>query len=165
MSTNTSIEPKRIEEDTASMTVAGLSEDYLFSQPMNPSSQWQQLSPHLGDIPGQKENVAYGVCFDLKNGKGIEYLCGVEVSDDAEISDLPDNFVLKQLPSLTYAVFDHEGPVSAIRQTCDAIWKEWLPESGYEKPRASDFFFERYGEDYDARAGKGDIEIWIPVEA
>lgn len=28
----------------------------------------------------------------------------------------------------------------------------------------SDFFFERYGENYDAQAGKGDIEIWIPVD-
>lgn len=159
------IEPKRIQENAEPMAVAGLSEDYLFSEPMNPSAQWQQLGPHLGHIPGQKGNVAYGVCFDLDNGKGIEYLCGVEVSDDSNASDLPDNFEMRHLPSLTYAVFDHDGHVSEIQQTCDAIWKNWIPESGYEKPEEAEFFFERYGEKYDAQAGKGDIEIWIPVEA
>lgn len=164
MSTNTSIKPKRIEENAESMTVAGLSEDYLFRGPMNPSAQWQQLGPHLGNISGQKENVAYGICFDLDNGKGIEYLCGVEVSDNTEVSALPNNFVLKQLPSFTYAVFEHEGHVSSIRKTCDAIWKEWIPESGYKKPEEADFFFERYGEDFDPQKGKGDIEIWIPVK-
>lgn len=109
-------------------------------------------------------NMAYGICFDLDNGEGIEYVCGVEVSEDTDASDLPKDFELKKLPSFTYAVFDHEGHVSAIRQTCDAIWKDWLPESGYEKPKEADCFFERYGEEYDPQAGKGDIEIWIPVE-
>lgn len=164
MSTNTSIEPKRIEEHAEPMTVAGLSEAYLFSEPMNPSAQWQQLGPHLGNIPGQKEDVAYGICFDLDEGNGIEYLCGVKVSDDTEASELPDDFEMRQLPAFSYAVFEHEGHVSSIRKTCDAIWKEWIPESGYEKPDEADFFFERYGEGFDAQTGKGDIEIWIPVK-
>lgn len=164
MSANRSIKPKRIEEHAKSMAVAGLSADYFFSGPMNPSAQWQELGPYLGRIPGQKENVAYGICFDLENGKGIEYMCGVEVSDDTKTSDLPDNFVLKQLPTLTYAVFDHDGHVSTIQETCDVIWKEWLPESGYKKPEEADSFFERYGENYNPQKGKGDIEIWIPVE-
>lgn len=164
MSANTSIKPKRIEEDAESMTVAGLSADYLFSEPMNPSDQWREFSAHLGRIPGQKENVAYGICFDLDDGKGIEYVTGVEVSDGIRGADLPDNFELKQLSSLIYVVFDHDGPVSKIQQTCDTIWQKWLPESDYEQPAEADFFFERYGENYNPEKGKGDIEIWIPVE-
>lgn len=165
MSTNTSIKPKRIEENANPMVIAGLSQNYLFNKPMNPSAQWQQLGPHLDNIPGQKENVAYGLCFDMDSGKGIEYVCGVEVSEDTDASDLPKEFELKRLSSFTYAVFDHEGHVSGIQQTCDAIWKNWIPASGYDKPAEANFFFERYGEEYDAKAGKGDIEIWIPVEA
>jgi len=164
MSANTSIKPNKIEENTNSMTIAGLIEDYLFSEPMNPSSQWQELDPHLGRIPGQKENVAYGICFDLENGNGIEYLIGVEVSGNTDASDLPDNFELRQLPPLSYAVFNHDGPVSEIQQTCDNIWKSWMPESDYEKAEETDFFFERYGEKFDPEKGKNDIEIWIPVK-
>lgn len=165
MSSHTSIKPKKIEERAEPMAVAGLSEEYLFSGPMNPSNQWQQLGPSLGHIPGQNENIAYGICYDLDSGNGIEYLCGVEVSGDTETSELPDNIVLRQLPSFSYAVFDHEGHVSGIRQTCDVIWKEWLPQSDYGKPEEADFFFERYGEKFNPVQGKGDIEIWIPVDA
>ncbi|MDR8393738.1 effector binding domain-containing protein [Aliifodinibius sp. S!AR15-10] len=96
---------------------------------------------------------------------GIEYVCGVEVSDDIEASDLPENIELKQLPSFSYAVFQHEGHVSIIRQTCDAIFQEWVPQSGYEKPQDADFFFEQYGEDFDPQKGTSDIEIWIPIGA
>lgn len=106
-----------------------------------------------------------GVCFDLDNGEGIEYLYGVEVPDDADASELADNFELRKLSSFTYAIFNHEGHVSGNRQTCDVIWKEWLPESGYSNSKAADFFFERYGGNYDTQAGKGGIEIWIPVNA
>lgn len=157
------IEPKRIEKNANSVTVAGLSKRYLFSGPMNPAAQWQKLGPYLGRIPGQKGNVAYGVCFDMANREGIEYFCGVEVSDEVNASVLPDGFELKQLPSFSYAVFDHEGHISSIRLTCDAIWKEWTPNSGYSKPEKANFFFERYGEKFNPRKGMGDIEIWIPI--
>lgn len=164
MSNQTSIEPKYVKQDIGPMHIAGISKDYLFAGPMNPSPQWQQLGPQLGNIPGQKENVAYGICFDLDSGKGIEYVCGVEVSNETKASELPDNFVLKKIPPFSYAIFDHEEHVSRIQQTCDAIWKKWLPTSGYDKPEAADFFFERYGEEFNPQTGKGDIEIWIPVE-
>lgn len=159
---NNGIKPKRIEENAKPMKVAGLSREYIFGEdPMNAPAQWQEFGAYLGKIPGQKENVAYGLCYDLHNGKGIEYICGVEVSDAA---NLPENFVQKDLPSFIYAVFEHEGHVSSIRQTCDDIYKKWIPESGYEKPENADFFFERYGENFDPKAGAGDIEIWIPVQ-
>lgn len=164
MTTQTNIQPKRIEKNANPLKIAGLSKKYYFKKPMDPSAQWQQLSSYLGNIPGQKENTAYGVCFDLDNGKGIEYLCGVEVSGDTSASGLPDDFEIRKLPSFTYAVFNHDGHVSEIRKTCDAIWKEWIPESGYDKPKDADFFFEFYGKKFDPRKGTEDIEIWIPIE-
>lgn len=163
MSKQTAIKPNRIEENATLKHIAGLTEQYLFDGRMNPTTQWQKLGPHLGHIPGQKSKETYGVCFDMDNGKGIEYLCGVEVSDDVITADLPENFVIRKLPPFTYAVFDHHGHVSQIQQTCDAIWKEWTPDSGYSRPENADFFFERYGEKFDPRKGTGDIEIWIPV--
>lgn len=158
------IKPKRIEKQASSVVIAGLGEDYLFSEPMNPSAQWQKLGPHLGNIASQKGNVAYGVSFDMDGNKGIYYICGVEVSENIKESGLPDGFELRILPSFDYAVFDHEGHVSEIRKTCDAIWNNWIPSSGYDKPDQANFFFERYGEHFDPKKGKGDIEIWIPVE-
>lgn len=156
------IKPKQVIESAEPMVIAGLSREYLFGKPMDPSGQWQQLGRYLGNIPGQKGNAAFGLCFDLDGGKGIEYVCGMEISDNGK---LPEGFIRKELPSLDYAVFDHKGHISGIRQTCDAIWQEWIPVSGYNKPDEADFFFERYGEGFDPKKGIGDIEIWVPVEA
>lgn len=158
------IKLKRIEKQTQSIVIAGIGEDYLFGKPMDPSGQWQELGPHLGNIAGQKDNVAYGVSFDMDGNKGIHYICGVEVSENTKESDLPEGFELKHLSSFDYAVFEHGGHVSDIRKTCDVIWHNWIPKSGYDKPEEANFFFERYGETFDSKKGKGDIEIWIPVE-
>lgn len=160
----TGIQPKRIEKDANPMNIAGLSKTCTFGEDtLDAPAQWQKFETLAGKIPSQSGKAAYGICFDIDGGKGIEYVCGVEVPEDTSNSDLPGELELKQLSSFTYAVFEHEGHVSGIRQTCDAIWKEWLPESGYKKPDSADFFFERYGENFDPRKGKGDIEIWIPV--
>ena len=158
------IKPDRVEEHAQLMFVAGLSEEYPFGEPMNPSGQWQELGRYLGRIPGQKGNIAYGICFDMEDGTGIKYLCGVEVSGDVTDSELPDRFELRQLPAFTYAVFKHNGHVTEIPQTCDVIWKEWIPISGCSKPDGANFFFERYGDGFDPQKGIGDIEIWVPVE-
>lgn len=159
------IKPKRIEKQVPSMVIAGIGEDYLFGKRMDPSAQWQNLGPYLGNIAGQKGAVAYGVSFEMEGNKGIHYICGVEVSKNTKEADLPDSFELKHLPSLDYAVFEHEGHISEIRKTCDAIWHTWIPQSGYDKPDEADYFFERYGENFDPEKGNGDIEIWIPVSA
>lgn len=165
MSNQIQITPKRFEKDANPKTIAGLIEQYYFGDGvLDPTEQWRQLGSLLGEIHRQKNRLTYGVSFDLENGKGIEYLCGIEVSDDTKLSGLPDSFVLKALPSFTYAVFNHDSHVSRIPQTCDLIWKQWFPRSDYQTPEKADFFFERYGEKFDANQGKGDIEIWVPVE-
>lgn len=90
----------------------------------------------------------------------FQYLCGVQVSDP---EDLSDAFTYKRLPSETYAIFLHDGHVSTLRQTHDAI-AEWLPASEYERPDDVDFFFERYDERFDPQSGTGEIEVWLPIE-
>lgn len=162
------IQPKRIEKNAQPILVAGLRRKYTFGKDdMNVPAQWDEFGAYFGKIPGQKGNVAYGLCFepDGDSDHGFEYMCGVEVTEGIQKKDLPEGFEIKQLPSFSYAVFDHEGHVSGIRETCDAIWEEWIPVSGYKKPEKADFFFERYGENFDPQKGKGDIEIWVPVKA
>lgn len=162
-STSNGIKPVRIEDKVNPMLIAGLSKECIFGKdPFNAPAQWQEFGAYVDKIPGQKEYVSYGLCLDIDNGKGIEYVCGVEVSGDIDAAELPGDIELKKLPSFSYAVFEHKGQVSGIRQTCDAIFQEWVPQSGYE-PQDADFFFERYGEDFDPKKGANDIEIWIPI--
>ncbi len=154
------MEPLRIEENYRPLLIAGLSSTYLFDSPMDINSQWQKFNSMKEWIPEKKNDYAYGICIDLDHGKGIRYVSGVEVSS---IKNLPGTLSSRELSSFTYAVFAHNGHVSTISNTCDIIWKEWIPESGVGKPENADFFFERYSEEFDPRKGFGGIEIWIPV--
>ena len=92
------------------------------------------------------------------------YWTGVEVSSGA---DLLSEFTTADVPALRYAIFPHEGHISKIRDTIDAIWNKWLPTSGHAPvtgKRDLPYMLERYGEGYDPQKGIGDVELWIPVE-
>jgi AraC family transcriptional regulator len=65
-------------------------------------------------------------------------------------------------------VFPHHEHVSKISNTVDAIWRGWLPTSGYAPIQANSdvpYMFERYGEKFNPETGMGDTEIWIPLQA
>jgi len=155
------INPTRIEKNAPPLLIAGLSEKYPSGKPFNAPAQWEAFVPHLGTFPCQKGNVAYGLCLILANNGGIEYICGVEITDT---DNLPEGFSFKHLPGNTYAVFVHDGHVSTLRNTLDQIHEKWTPVSGFEPPEGEHYFFERYGEKFDPVKGEGDIEIWIPVK-
>jgi len=89
----------------------------------------------------------------------MDYVCGVQVAD---FSALPKDFTRVRIPAHRYAVFRHRDHISAIRSTWTKIWSEWLPQSGHEVADAP--FFERYGEEFDARTGEGGLELWIPIK-
>lgn len=119
---------------------------------------WQRFQPHLGHVPGQIGRDAYGVIAKGDHEGQIDYIAGVEVSD---VSDLPAEYSRVRIPSLRYAVFEHQGHVSAIRRTWMTIWNRWLPDSGHRLADAPEF--ERYTEAFDPWSGAGGIEIWIPL--
>ncbi len=126
---------------------------------------WGRLAPQFGRIPGEIEGVAYGVCLRPAPGaNGIEYLAAVEVLD---LEQAPAEMQRLSLPALTYAVFPHHGHVSTLSHTIDAIQTTWLQQPGggtYSNTPDAPAFFERYGPAYDPVAGKGDVEIWFPIE-
>lgn len=154
---NGNIELNRIEENADPMLIAGLSQPLTSN--IDIPGQWAQFVSKQNEIPDQVGSASYGLCLNLGNGNQSEYLSGVEVSD---LENLPGEFNHSQLPSHTYAVFEHEGHVSTIRQTIDACNK-WIEKSDYELKRNATFFFERYGKNFNKKTGVGDIEIWLPI--
>jgi AraC family transcriptional regulator len=151
------LKPPRIETGKT-LLIAGLSERYTHASSAGIPSQWQEFQPHIGHIPGQIGKVAYGVFYNTDDSGNMDYMTGVEVAD---FSDLPKQFARLRIPEHLYAVFAHQGHVSAIRGTMNAIWNSWLPASGYEAADAPGF--ERYDEKFNADTGLGGFEIWIPV--
>jgi AraC family transcriptional regulator len=153
----TTLKPPRIETGKT-LLIAGLSERYTHASSAGIPSQWQRFQQHIGHFPGQIGKVAYGVFYNTDDSGTMDYITGVEVAD---FSELPKEFARLRIPEHLYAVFTHQGHVSAIRGTMNAIWNNWLPASGYEAADAPGF--ERYDETFNPDSGLGGFEIWIPV--
>jgi predicted transcriptional regulator YdeE len=71
--------------------------------------------------------------------------------------------VLASTPSKKWII---PGKCRSFRYTVNAIWSQWLPESGHKAARAATGapdFFERYLEGFDPQLGMGDVEVWITV--
>jgi AraC family transcriptional regulator len=153
-SKQTIAEPRIVNEDT--LLIAGLGRTHRGSNAAMPA-QWQDFAPHIGSVPGQRGNVAYGVLYNDAEGS-IDYLTGVQVDDFAA---LPADFAHLRIPARRYAVFSHPGHVSTIGDTWTTIWSDWFANSGQESADAP--MFERYPETFDGRTGNGGFEIWIPL--
>lgn len=95
------------------------------------------------------------------NASGFDYVAGIEVS---WLHDLPPEFVVRKLPACDYAVYEHVGHASGIRETKHAIWSNWQQNALIE-PMEGMPDFEAYGDRFDAKTGSGVVEIWIGVRA
>lgn len=156
---NVTLNSPRIENGRL-MLIAGIQRRYSQETIGGIPSQWQQFVPHIGHVPSQIGDVTYGVCLNSDDDGNIEYLSGVEVRS---FDGLPPDFATLRLPARRYAVFTHEGHISAIRATWQAIFTSGLPSIGEEMSDAPDF--ERYDERFDGRTGNGAVEIWVPLKA
>ena len=146
-------------EDAPELLIGGLNETYTFESRVGIPAHWQRFAQHLGKVPTQVGRKSYGVCWNYQPAVGFDYLTGVAVKDG---SKLPQGFTSVRLPAGRYVVFAHEGHVSTLPATLDAIWTKWLPDSGI-RPSGSPSF-ERYTEEFDPQTGRGGIEIWMPIE-
>jgi len=159
----TKFEPRL--EDGKPLLIAGLRKTYAPAAMRSISAQWQTFAPHIGKIPGQIGRTTYGVCWQSPDSANIEYLSGVEISTFAGV---PDDFTVVSLPAAKYFVLPHQGHVSKLYETCEAISK-WLPESGHQSAAAADAetpaFFERYSEEFNPQTGMGGMELWVPLQS
>jgi AraC family transcriptional regulator len=151
------LSPPRFENGKP-LLVVGLSERYDSQTSAGIPAQWQRFGPHLGHIPGQLGNTAYGVCYNSDDEGSIDYMSGVEVGD---FSRVPEGFARLRIAPQRYAVFFHADHISSIRRAWYTIWNKWIPESEYQAIDAPGF--ELYDERFDPRTGTGGFEIWIPI--
>ena len=93
------------------LLVAGLNASYGKDTRAKIPQQWERLAPHLGKVPGQVGQDAYGVCHAAGPDCRFEYLAGVAVSSPDR---LPEGFTTVKVDARRYAVFTHPGHVSTL---------------------------------------------------
>lgn len=107
----------------------------------------------------------YGVNIDESMGcKEFEYLIADDYKKGTEI---PDGFITKTIPALTWAIFPCIGKMpNAMQEVNKKIFSEWLPNCDYEF--AAGYNIEMYNDPSDYPNGTQDenyySEIWIPVK-
>ena len=135
----------------------GISRLYKFEEVAAIPDQWQSFAPLISQVSNEPHPVTYGVIYN-SDDDSFEYLSCVE---SAGLQDMPQNMVSLSLRPQSYLVFSHPGHVANVRETCDAIWSDWLPASGETVLDAP--WFERYGPKFNPLTGAGGLEIWVPV--
>jgi AraC family transcriptional regulator len=140
------------------LLIAGLGERFSVDKSQGISSLWQRFVPYIGKVPGQQGWETFGLCHSPDEDGSFEYIAGVRVS---RVDELPPGFTHQRLPTRRYAVFRHAGHISSIHETFAAIFQRWLPASGMLAADAPEF--ERYSADFDPMAGKGRVDIWVPL--
>jgi AraC family transcriptional regulator len=126
--------------------------------------QWARFGALVPYLPGRTGPATFGLCYEWIDG-ALDYGCAVEVVPGRA---LPDGWSLRTIPTVRYAMFPFDGHLSELPGLEARLLGEWLPASGHVRLRelagGKLRFLERYGPRFDPRAGRGDVELWLPVE-
>jgi predicted transcriptional regulator YdeE/DNA-binding transcriptional MerR regulator len=126
------------------------------------SKLWGAANQHLDKLKNvNPEWGAIGLCITVPDAPAgeFEYVAGLVVS---KVEDLPEGFVVREVPSYKYAVFTHVGALTTLKDTYQYIYHTWLPQSGYEL--AGNIDFEYYDEDFKDFAPDSRFYIYVPVK-
>jgi AraC family transcriptional regulator len=126
------------------------------------SKLWGAANQHLDKVKNvSPEWGAIGLCTTVADAPPgeFEYVAGLAV-DKAE--DVPEGFVVREVPPYQYAVFTHVGPLNTLKDTYEYIYQTWLPQSGYQLAGSIDF--EHYNEDFKDFAPDSRFYIYVPVK-
>lgn len=124
---------------------------------------WQDFFPRHTEVqPRLNPQVMFGVCdmaVDAEEGE-FEYIAGIEVPPEAPV---PPGMVAKDLPSIKFAVFVHQGSLAGLKDTYCQIYDTWLPENGLERAPGPDF--EYYDWDFDPSGSpESKLYLYVPVK-
>ncbi len=136
----------------------GMSEHVRYGAAYTIAAQWGRFMPRYGEIEDRLEPIPWGINTNVDEDGNLDYVCAVKVARHASV---PKGLQKLVLPPSTYAVFQHDGHISAIPTTYAAIWNDWQPEPG--QGIADGASLERHMPTFNTQTGFGGVEIWVPL--
>lgn len=138
--------------------VIGISAQCSFENNSAIPGLWQTFNAREDEVEDPINRAAFGVCCDADKNGGFRYVAGYQASPSAALPKGMDDVTM---PAGRYAVFIHSGHISDFGKTVYTIWNKALPDAGLEPRHAPNF--ELYDQRFNADTGRGDVEIWIPI--
>ena len=169
LSRNLTMKPEIIE--LPALHLLGLTARFI--GPKSPDANNQQIIPPLfqqffsrkSELPPALDGYTYGACTCLPEkmrSREDELVYHVSISV-APAGQTPPGMRVWKLPALTYAAFQHRGPVARIGETFNYIYGTWLPRSDYKlAPAAS---LERYDDRFGDGGANSEMDILVPLKA
>ncbi|MGB2078646.1 MAG: helix-turn-helix domain-containing protein [Vibrio sp.] len=167
----------RIETQTA-FDVYGLKQAItgVLSQSPNFKTQvpklWQAFEHTLEIAPSMEETFAidgYIGVIDTREAANTDAL--IYWASVAACHDLTQVYqenrlqplMIQSIPTQTYAVLTHQGPVEKLANAVRWLLLEWLPQTQYQA--VDGFELERYPKHYQANANESVMEYWLPIQS
>ena len=124
---------------------------------------WDKFIGRADCVPNRIGDAMFGVIHarpesERTHPDELQYIVAVSVSSTAAV---PEGMVSWTVPAGTFAVWTHRGPIGTIGETVSLIYREWLPQSGYQHAGTADV--ELYDDRFCCDGADSEMEIWIPV--
>lgn len=120
---------------------------------------WKQFNQNLKKAYLSQFGNWTKYAFTERRNSSLFYTCAIPRK-----AITPNGFIVKEIPSSKYLVFEHIGVMDRIYDTYGIIYKEILPQSGYSFKQELFLHFEKYDHRFNWNSTSSVIEIWIPVE-
>lgn len=141
--------------------VAGLNQQFKFSERGGIPGLWQKFMPLMFQIPNLQPGTTYGVIMGSLLGEdGFDYTAAVEISS---IDEMPAGLKAMRIPASRYAIFRHGGHVAEVGAVCNAIYTEWSGRDDLKPSEGPIQMIEHYPVSFNAMTGQGGFEIWLPL--
>lgn len=124
---------------------------------------WDRFVNRIGEVGNRSDEAAYGLVItrpeqERSHPDELLYVAGVAV---CAVASLPDGMVAHEVPSSTFAVFTHRGPIADLTDTVREAVECWLPRSGY---RWNLIEVERYDQRFSIESPQeSEMETWMGV--
>ena len=122
------------------------------------SALWDLLLTYEDEVQGRiKNGVSYGVEFGFNKTSGPScYIAGFPVKEESAIQKC---FAKMEIPSQVYAVFP--CTLSTLRKVYDYAYKEWLPNSSFQRMSGAEF--ELYDANFQSDNPNSVLYLYIPI--
>lgn len=79
----------------------------------------------------------------------------------AGVVEVPSELIIHHIDKSSYVQYTHVGPDSALDETYDYLYQEWIPSQGYE---LRDYDFEVWRAAYQPESEANKIELYIAIK-
>ncbi len=124
---------------------------------------WSKICDGVNNVRNRIGDDMFGVVYVLPEQQRshpheLQYIAAVAVDS---VSDVPDGMVAQTIKAGTFAVFKHIGPIRTLGETCDEIYRQWLPQSDFTPGEQPDI--EVYGARFNSESDDSEMEYWVSV--